>query len=280
MSALIYPRKVKVADPKLIFGWESSDLLNSYAPYSLHPDEYEVANYKTIGLSAISGYAQSVNAGYAKLGEGDEYTKINSEALIPPGTRATMFMMEYEAFDPYTNEWVWVPSKLLLNYDSIWIKESEGYSLAGLHEAPETASPRAGRLRRVLRQVRQEDWSWSAPEDVAASSLSRYVDGKQDGVYEAMADIPVWAVPADSEIADFGEAAAFIVLDHYSKMLQPIGAKPPTLGVDVEPADTRMAVILNGESLNLGWKLWEGNESVLQLCSELLRMIHPVRYEP
>lgn len=278
MSALIYPRKVKVADPKMIFGWETSDKLRSRSPYTAHPSEYYVTNYKTLSLSAIGGYVQSVNAGYAKTGASEQPTKINSDALIPPGTRATMFMMEYEAFDPYTNEWTWVPSTLLLGYDAIWIKRADGYSLASQFTPPSTASPRSARLRRVLRQARLEDWSWSAPEDVPASSLTRFLNGAPDGAYATLADVPVWPVPSAKSIPGFGEAPAFIVLDKFSKMLKPVGTSPPTLGVEIEPPDNRLAVILEGDRASVGAKQWSGNESVHQLCSELLRMIHPVRY--
>ena len=278
MSALIYPRKVKVADPKLIFGWETSDKLRSRSPYTAHPSEYYVANYKTLNLSAIGGYVQSVNAGYAKAGASEQPTKINSDALLPPGTRATMFMMEYEAFDPYTNEWTWVPSTLLLGYDAIWIKRADGYSLAGIHAQPPSASPRAARLRRILRQVRLDDWSWSPPVDVPASDLRRYVNGEVDGAYSSFSEINAWQVPSNAEIPGFGEAPAFIVLDSFSKMLRPIGMKPLPLGVEVEPDDQRTAVILNNASIGTGAKVWLGNESVYQLCSELLRMIHTVRY--
>ncbi len=278
MSALIYPRKVKVADPKLIFGWQSSDDLHSIAPYTAHPTESKITNYKTIGLSPITGYVQSVNAGYVKTGPEEAPTKINSDALFPPGSRATMFLMEYEAFDQFTNEWVWVPSTSILDYDAIWVKRSDGYALSGLFTEPSVASPRSARVRRVRRQVRREDWSWTPPVDVPPSNLLRYESGRPAGSYSDLAGLPVWSVPSDSNVAGFGEAPAFVVLDTFSKLLQPTAMKPPSLGAEIEPPDQRTAVILAGGSMTAGNKLWAGNESVTQLCSELLRMIHPVRY--
>ncbi len=63
MTALIYPRKVKIADPKLIYGWQSTDTFKSEAAHAIHhSDETAIKNYATVEIAPISGYVSSVNS--------------------------------------------------------------------------------------------------------------------------------------------------------------------------------------------------------------------------
>lgn len=275
MTALIYPRKVKIADPKLIYGWQSTDTFKSEALHAIHhSDEVVITNYSTVEIEPIIGYVASVNS---KIVKSESLRKFNSDAYLPPGTRVTMFMVEYEAFDRYCDEWVWTPSPRLLWYDAVWIERLVKYRVAERAEPTTDTSPRSIRLRRVIRQVRQEDWSWSTPVDVPASDLIKRVDGEvvEEG-YASFEDIPHWDIPSGYEGDVFGAEPMFVLIERIAPKVALVAEQPPTLAPEIEPAEHRGALIIADNKANAGAATWEGAESPRQLCFELVRLVLPL----
>lgn len=275
MTALIYPRKVKIADPKLIYGWQSTDTFKSEALHAIHhSDEVVITNYSTVEIEPISGYVASVNS---KIVKSESLRKFNSDAYLPPGTRVTMFMVEYEAFDRYCDQWVWTPSTRLLWYDAVWIERLVKYSGAEAAAPTTETSPRSVRLRRVIRQVRQADWSWSPAVDVSASDLIKRVDGEviEDG-YASFEDIPHWDIPSGYEGEVFGAEPMFVLIERMAPKVVLANETPPTLGTDIEPAEHRSALIISDMKANAGNPAWAGSESPGQLCFELVRLVLPL----
>lgn len=163
-----------VAKPTNLFGWLANGEYKRYKRY--YPNHYlelaqtQPGDLSTLSFSTAPGYVDFVNSPIGATTA--RAPVINSDAFAPPGTVITLAQLEYEVYDPYVLNWVWMPSVDLRKYDSIWISSLGQYTIPaqpGLQSAG--VSPRNVRVRRFLRQTRQKDWSWSAAADVPAEKL-------------------------------------------------------------------------------------------------------------
>lgn len=165
-----------VAKPTNLFGWLANGDYKRYKRYHpnhyLEPSQTTPSDLSSLSFSTAPGYVDFVNSQIGATTRNDAV--INSDGFIPPGSVITLAQLEYEVYDPYVLDWVWMPAVDLRKYDSIWIASLGQYSipeLPGLQSAG--VSPRNVRVRRFLRQTRLDSWAWSSPTDVPAEKMQK-----------------------------------------------------------------------------------------------------------
>lgn len=163
-----------VALPTNLFGWlANGDYVRYkrlYPNHYLEPAQTQPGDLSTLTFSTATGYPAFVNS--AISGTSSTTARINSDAFLPPGTVITLIQLEYEVYDPFSLAWVWMPCVELRKYDAIWLKSLGAYTVPAVPDAQSAGtSPRAVRIRRVLRTTRNTDWTWTAPTDVPASKM-------------------------------------------------------------------------------------------------------------
>lgn len=88
-----------------------------------------------------------------------EPTQIKSDAYVLPGASLTMLYLEWEAYDEYTDQWLWVPTPRVLLIDPIYI-------CGGPREPKIVTRVRSVRARKMTNQVLSKDWVWSTPTEL------------------------------------------------------------------------------------------------------------------
>lgn len=163
-----------VAKPTNLFGWLANGNYVRYKRY--YPNHYlELAQTRPGDLSTLSfttapGYAAYVDSPIGATSSSSAV--VNSDRFVPPGSVITIAQLEYEVYDPYVLDWVWMPAVDLRKYDSIWLASMGPYTIPALPELQSAGtSPRNVRVRRFLRQTRQADWSWATAADVPSDKL-------------------------------------------------------------------------------------------------------------
>lgn len=195
-----------VALPTSLYGWELNGEAEQYQSYyAFHEsEEREVRpiDLGTLTFTERDGYTDFANGGFEPSEATDE--RINSDAYVPPGTTVTIVLLEWEIWDPYIEDWTWLPVTELTQMDSIWIKVLGPHALPGLPTPPEP-SPRKFRIRGAWRQKREESWSWSAPTAVELPD-----DATQE------VDVPeVWVESV------FAKPSAIVIVERLAKQAAP-----------------------------------------------------------
>ena len=158
-----------MADPTNLFGWQafgSFDRLARYRPFHAAERAY-------VDPRDLAGVTFNDRPGYKALMEkgvvlsNDTTLRVSADGYVPAGTKLTMVQLEYEVFDPYTEQWIWTPHVRITQYDSIWIEDPGDYILSPLVASDsEGNSPRRIRFRRAFEQTRNANQTWTAPKNV------------------------------------------------------------------------------------------------------------------
>lgn len=247
-----------VAKPTNLFGWLANGDYVRYKRY--FPTHYlERAQVRPGDLSSLSfstapGYPAFVDS---PIGAStNPAAVINSDGFVPPGTVITFAQLEYEVYDPYVLDWVWMPSVDLRNFDAIWIASLGPYTIPALPDAQSAGvSPRNVRVRKVLRQVRQDDWTWSAATVVPNNNL-------RPGVLPTFPLTSLWSnYPT----------AVVVAIDLHA------GAKPRTEQLSTFPFDAT-AVFPGMQRDLVGAALgdWASQESLFTLMAKVLNHIYRI----
>lgn len=253
------------------FGWELDGTIYDHRRWG--SNELEISPFPVSGLTAASvdGYAAYVNAPFIAVPAGVSHS-VDSDAYIPTGAKATMVLLEYEAWDPKTGEWTWVPTTDLLQRDAVWIVKLGQYTGdGGEPDQPSTHSPRAVRVRKVLRQVRLQGGAWSAPVEIPRASLFK----RKPGLSEPQTwggEVPAFSINADANVGGvLGAHPAIVLLERLAN------AAKPRENIDNAKYDGRITVYPGKPGLrNLLTRPWAGNESVLQLTIEAMCLVYRV----
>ncbi|WP_157443356.1 hypothetical protein [Curvibacter lanceolatus] len=248
-----------VAQPANIFGWlANGDYVRYkrfYPNHYLEPAQTRPGDLSTLTFSTATGYPAFVNSAIA--GTSDTTARINSDAFLPPGTVITLIQLEYEVYDPFSLAWVWMPCVDLRKYDAIWLKSLGAYSVPAVPD-PQSAgtSPRAVRVRRVLRTTRNTNWTWTAPSDVPASKM-------RSATFPSFALNSLWDNYPCTIVAATG--------------LHP-GAAPRVAQVGPFPfSEVTVFPEMVGEGLAaLASKSWTSDPSVLNLTAKALNHVYKV----
>ncbi|WP_280192158.1 hypothetical protein [Delftia sp. PS-11] len=102
-----------------------------------------------------SGYDAVLKAPLVPTPEG---SVLRSDRFLPAGALLTVVHFEYEVFDRFSNEWMWMPVPGMEDLDPLWVESVAPF------RAPTLAEPkvlRAVRLRGLTTQRRLKDGSWS-----------------------------------------------------------------------------------------------------------------------
>jgi hypothetical protein len=263
--------KLHIAPLGQRFGWELDGTLYDHRRWG--SNEMEIQPFPVSGLTAsnVSGYNEYMNAPFVAVPAGVSRS-VDSDAYIPIGSKATIVLLEYEAWDRMTGEWTWVPATTLLQRDAVWIVNLGQYtSNSGDPEPPSDHSPRAIRVRKVLRQVRLQGGVWSSPVEIPRSSLfKRGVSGPIPPTWGD--DAPTFEVQADAAIGGtLGAHPAIVLLDKLAS------AAMPRENLDNDKYQGRITVYPGKPGLReLLRRPWVGNESVLQLTIEAICLVYKV----
>lgn len=263
--------KIYIAPLDQRFGWELDGTLYDHRRWG--SNEMEIQPFPVSGLTAsnVSGYNEYLNAPFVPVPAGVSHS-VDSDAYIPIGAKATIVLLEYEAWDPKTGEWTWVPTTDLLQRDAVWIVNLGQYTGGGGEpDQPSTHSPRAVRVRKVLRQVRLQGGAWSAPVEIPRASLFR----RKPGIAEPQTwggEVPAFSISADANVGGvLGAHPAIVLLEKLAN------AAKPRENIDNEKYDDRITVYPGKPGLrNLLTRPWAGNESVLQLTIEAVCLVYRV----
>lgn len=253
------------------FGWELDGTLYDHRRWG--GDEVEIKPLPVTGLTAshVSGYAGYLSAPFVAVPPGVSRS-VDSDAYVPVGTKATIVLLEYEAWDRMTDEWTWTPTTDLFSRDAVWIVNlGQHTGAAGDPTAPNTQSPRAVRVSKVLTQVRSEGGAWSAPVEIPRSMLFK----RAVGVGEPQTwgdDIPSFAINADANLGGkLGQHPGIVLLERLAS------AAKPRENISNAKYDGRLTVYPGKPGLStLLRRPWAGNESVLQLTIEAICLIYKV----
>lgn len=165
-----------VARQNNLFGWlANGDYVRYKRLYPFHVQErpqVRPGDLSTLTFSAAAGYVDFVNSPIGATS--NTSARINSDAFVPPGTVVTLAQLEYEVYDPYSQAWLWMPYVDLRSFDAIWLVSAGQFTVPAIPDAQSAGvSPRNVRVRRVLRQTRRADWTWSTPAEVPAGQMRK-----------------------------------------------------------------------------------------------------------
>ncbi len=86
---------------------------------------------------------------------------VRTDRFLPPGAVLTMVHFEYEVFDRFSNEWMWLPVVGMEALDPVWV-QSLGAFIGPVLKPGQP--PRAVRVRGITTQRRLRDGSWRAAQ--------------------------------------------------------------------------------------------------------------------
>lgn len=159
-----HPMSRDFADPKNLFGWQTSSSFDRYASHWIaHAGEPpEVRWPDKMDFTRFEGYSEFLHKGIRRTGRKDRV--ISSDGYVPAGTEITVVLFEHEVWDPFAGQWLWMPTSEITRVDSVWIQSLWRYSRPPLLSVPDgQLSVRASRIKGAYTQKRMADMSWSAP---------------------------------------------------------------------------------------------------------------------
>ncbi|MDD0837915.1 cell division protein FtsQ/DivIB [Curvibacter sp. HBC61] len=163
-----------VSQPRNLFGWRANgqySRLSQWFPYNYFERPQTVpGDLSSLTFDTAPGYA----AFMASAIERSEAPglKPSSDRFVPEDTTITLIQLEYDTYDPITRQWMWLPHVGMIYVDAIWLKSLGQFTVPTRPSSQsEGVSPRAVRVRRVLRQKRNPDLSWTTPTDVPTDEL-------------------------------------------------------------------------------------------------------------
>lgn len=254
------------------FGWELNGALLAYDNWG--SGELQIQPFPVAGLvaSSVNGYDDYLAAPFIDVPPG-ESRNVDSDAYIPVGTKATMVLFEYDAYDWRTGEWMWTPTIDLFQRDAIWKVDLGQYVDDGFPESPPPPLVRKVRVRKVLRQSRTQDGTWSAPAEIPLPRLFKYdASGKKTGTWGD--DVPTFNVPPGlnwSWGGVLGRHPMIVLLDGLS------AAAKPRENLDDWKYQDRITIYPGKPGLTDALRQsWAGNECVFQLTIEAMRLVYQV----
>ncbi len=160
-----HPLGRDLANPRALFGFVANGAYQRYAAYrTYHNNELpEVRGVEDVAFSLRPGYGEFLTRGVQRTAS--KTAVINSDGFVPPGTKLTVVLFEWECWDPFVGEWAWLPHPDLVKVDAVWVDRLGMFSMPPRKPLPDGAvSPRAVRVRRMTEQRRLDGMDWSKPE--------------------------------------------------------------------------------------------------------------------
>lgn len=262
-SATPHVLKNELVDPACLFGYAASGTytrqFGSYRGGGGVPD-YPPQATVAVGFSAVSAYLDSLNTGLARtIATG---VRPATDTFFPTNTRLTLVQLEWETFDPFTEDWVWMSDINMRRVSPIWLKGIPApYVDNNIPEVQSAGiSPRTVRIRRIVQQVRQRDGSWTTAVDVPASNLD--AAGK-------------WSAPVTAEWLHIGPEypVGVAVLSRFN----PLGVPTDEFTQGRYGEAGVSAALLRAGHVALGWTDNELGTAYTGLTTEILRVLRVIR---